>query len=81
MHLLGDKIEMIVCVPGKFSNYVTFTYLHIDRHSRLKFNNVKLKDWYFVFDEVQFRTGLGCVKLNHIGLPHVLDPAVHPAIV
>ena len=25
----------------------------------LAFNNVKLKDWYFVLDLVQFRTGLG----------------------
>ena len=25
----------------------------------LAFNNVKPKDWYFVLDEVQFRTGLG----------------------
>ena len=26
----------------------------------LAFNNVKPKDWYFVLDEVRFRTELGC---------------------
>ena len=31
----------------------------------LAFNNVKPKDWYFVFDLVRFRTGLGCVRLTN----------------
>ena len=30
--------------------------------------------------KVPFRTGLGCVWLNHIRLPHVLDLAFHIAI-
>ena len=30
--------------------------------TRPVFNNVKHKDRYFVFDQVQFRTGLGCVR-------------------
>ena len=47
----------------------------------LAFNNVKPKDWYFVFDLVRFRTGLGHWVLNillpdNVGLPHVLDLAV-----
>ena len=29
----------------------------------LAFNNVKPKDWYFVLDLVQFRTGLGYERL------------------
>ena len=29
----------------------------------LAFNNVKPKDWYFVLDLVQFRTGLGNERL------------------
>ena len=29
----------------------------------LRVNNVKSKDWYFVLDQVQLRTGLGCVRL------------------
>ena len=36
----------------------------------LAFNNVKPKDWYFVFDLVQLRTGLECVRLtNQISSP------------
>ena len=36
----------------------------------LAFNNVKPKDWYFVFDLVQLRTGLGCIRLtNQISSP------------
>ena len=32
----------------------------------LAFNHVKPKDWYFVLDLVQLRTGLGCVKLTNL---------------
>ena len=43
----------------------------------LAFNNVKPKDWYFVLDEVQFRTGLGLglaqldVKLTQLWHSHM----------
>ena len=32
---------------------------------------------------IRFNLGkdLGCARINHVGPPHVLDPAVHPAIV
>ena len=63
----------------------------IKNGTRPAFNNVKPKDWYFVLDQVQFRTGLGCVRLinqnqmlwvvdillpYHVRLPHLLDLAV-----
>ena len=35
--------------------------MHKDLYEELDlaFNNFKPKDWYFVLDQVQFRTGLG----------------------
>ena len=35
----------------------------IRSETRPAFINVKPKDWYFVLDLVQFRTGLGCVRI------------------
>ena len=42
---------------------VHFALVGSEGLTRLAFNNVKHMDWYFVLDEVQYRIGLGCVRL------------------
>ena len=65
--IFGCLSHFLAPEPPKFT---VGTYVNVVwTYTRPAFNNVKPKDWYFVFELVQFRTGLGCVRLNHIGLP------------
>ena len=38
------------------------------------------KDWYFIVDFGSIQDRIRMCKTNHVGLPQVLDHAVHPVI-
>ena len=49
--------------------------------TRPAFNNIKPKDWYFVLDQVQLRTGLECVRLKKIILDYNFNQVKFPEFV